>query len=106
MLNDQSEEQKDMLMIPHILYTSASKKEIQDKGYLTYCENPALSLKTPNCVYKALGIPTYTPDINDVGKQNLLDVLCWLFDYNKNEPKNKNELREAWDNANEKKAQI
>ena len=67
-----------------------------------------MSLNTPGCVYKALEIPTDTPVISDVARQNLLDVLCCFYDFSRNEPKNNNELRDPgiMRTTNETKAQM
>jgi len=85
--------------LEHITLKSANRQEIKRKGLIAYCEDSALSLSEPGQWYKALEVPSHTPELNDEDRQNLLDALCCFYDFSGSKPSSSGELRDAWDRA-------
>ena len=85
--------------LPGVNVQSATREEILARGLKPYCENNALSLGNPGCVYKALHVPSDTPVISDVDRQQILDALCCFYDFGNVKPSSKGELMDAWNRA-------
>ena len=98
-LNEKAEKRIMSCSLPKKHVRSATKEEIESTGLFHYCEHRSLSLSQPGIVYNAWQASDTTTVISDEDCQSILDALVCFYNFDNNKPKNKGELRDAWEKA-------